>query len=172
MSNTYTFDTCIGIKMIENQNFFTLLSCRLNFMDSIIHVPIQSINEFKSNKHNPDSIIALIKKLNNDNVITDYITDDVVNHASILRKKYSMLHSGDDIILACASLNGTTLITCDRDLIIAANLAGIGTINPDFLISSHNDSKKHKLSSVMSKIIQKTHISSLVHMPRKRHDSE
>lgn len=168
MTNTFTFDTCVGIKMIENKNFFILLSCRLNFVDSIIHVPIQSINEFESNKYDSDSIIELVKKLNNDNIITDYITDDVVNHASALRKKYPMLHSGDDIILACASLNSTTLITCDRDLITAANLAGIGTINPDFLITIHNDDKKHKLTSVMGKIIKKTHISSLVHMPRRR----
>ena len=170
MTNIFTFDTCVGIKMIENKNFFTLLSCRLNFDDSIIHVPIQSINEFESNKYDSGSIIELVKKLNDDNIVTDYITDDVVNHASALRKKYPMLHRGDDIILACALLNSTTLITCDRDLITTANLAGIGTINPDFLITVHNnDDKKHKLTSVMGKIIKKTHISSLVHIPRRRH---
>lgn len=131
--NGFTFDTCVGIKIYENLNLGDLLTCRVNFKNSDIHLSSQTIFEAKRLGYDVDSVSKQIKSTIGVNVISGYVTDDMRDDADYLESVCRTLHSGDSQILAYARATGTTLITCDRGLAEAARFSGTKVVNPDLL---------------------------------------
>ena len=132
---TYTFDTCIGIKMVDNPNFASLLSCRLECKNSLVRLTSQTALELARKGYDFASVSAQIHKCLGVDIVHTTITEDMQAVAKCLQITCPTLHDGDSLILADSKLSGTTLVTCDKGLAIAANLVGVTVINPDILAS-------------------------------------
>ena len=112
--HNYTFDTCVGIKICENANVGNLLSCRINFESSIIHISSQTILEANRLGCDVDAVTKQIKDSLGAKVVFGNVTSQMIQDAKYLETKCPTLHDGDSEILAYARATGTTLITCDK----------------------------------------------------------
>ena len=138
-SNTrYTFDTCIGIKMVENPNFASLLSCRLDHENSTVSLTSQTALELDRKGYDFASVSARIHECLGVDIVYTIINEEMRSVAKCLKLTCPTLHDADSLILADSKLNGTTLVTCDRDLTTAANLVGVCVINPDVIATDTN----------------------------------
>ena len=153
--HNYTFDTCTVIKICENPNVGGLLSCRINFENSTIHLNAQTDKEVKRLGYEMDFVSKQIKKSIDAKIISGLITNSMIKDAKRLKTKCPTLHSGDDRILAYAKATDTTLITCDKGLIKAANLSGTKVVNPDLLPCEKIRLKKSKMQMIVNRAIRK-----------------
>ena len=154
--NGFTFDTCVGIKICENPNLGSLLSCRVNFENSKIHLSSQTIFEAKRLGHNVEIVSKQIQRTIGAKVITGIITPDMRNDAEYLEDVCPTLHKGDSQILAYARATGTILITCDKGLAEAAIMSGVQVVNPDLLPSnSFTNNVKSKFQIIVKKVTVK-----------------
>ena len=131
--NDFTFDTCVAIKIFENPNISSLLSCRLNLKDSKIHLSSQSVFEIKKLGYDFEHISKYIQQTIGVSIITGYITEDMENDAEYLETLCPTLHFGDSQVLAYSRATGTKLVTCDRGLAEAARISNVDVVNPDLL---------------------------------------
>jgi hypothetical protein len=155
----FTFDTCVGIKICENQNLGNLLACRVDFKDSQIHLSSQSIFEAQRLGYDIESISKQIQNTTGAKIVFGKITDTMYDDAHYLESVCPTLHSGDSQILAYARATGTTLITCDRCLVTAAKLSGVNVLNPDLLPCDQiAKNTKSKYSIIVKKAISKPQI--------------
>ena len=134
----YTFDTCIGIKMVENPNFASLLSCRLERENSLVRLTSQTELELTRKGYDFASVSARIHECLGMNIVHTSIDEDMRFVAKCLKITCPTLHNADSLILADSKLNGTTLVTCDRGLTTAADLVGVCVINPDVIATDTN----------------------------------
>lgn len=132
--HNYTFDTCAGIKIYTNANVGNLLSCRINFESSIIHIPSQTIMEAYQLGCAVDAVTKQIKDLIGAKIVFGHVTSQMIQDAKYLETKYLTLHDPDSKILAYAKATDSTLVTCDQGFAKAAILSGTETINPDLLL--------------------------------------
>jgi hypothetical protein len=153
--HNYTFDTCVGIKICENVNVGNLLSCRINFESSTIHISSQSVFEATRLGYDVDSVSKQIKESIGANVVFGSITNSMVQDAKYLESKCSTLHEGDSEILAYARATATTLVTCDKGLATAAELSGTSVVNPDILPCDKIGLGKSKIQKIVDKAIRK-----------------
>ena len=152
--NGYTCDTNVGIKFCETPNLGNLLTCRLNFKDSEIHLNSQVVIETEKNNYDIELISKLLHKSTGANIIFGEITDDMQNDSEYLLRFCETLHHGDSQILAYARATKTTLITCDKGLVTAARFCGVNVVNPSIL-PCHEITKK-VTKSKFHRIIKKT----------------
>jgi len=153
--HNYTLDTCVGIKICENANVGDLLSCRINFESSTVHISSQTVFEATRLGYDVDFISKQITELIGAKVIFGSITNSMNQDAKYLETKCSTLHDGDSEILAYARATNTTLITCDKGLAQAATLCGTNVINPDLLPCEKMGLKKSKMQKIVDKAIRK-----------------
>ncbi|MCV0409371.1 hypothetical protein [Nitrosopumilus sp.] len=153
--HNYTFDTCVGIKICENPNVGNLLSCRINFEKSTIHLNSQTLMEVNRFGFAVDTITQQIKKSIGATIVFGTITNEMINDASYLQTKCPTLHDGDDHILAYARATKTTLVTCDKGLEEAAILCDTKVINPDILPCDKIGLKKSKIQRIVAQTIRK-----------------
>ena len=153
--HNYTFDTCVGIKICENLNVGNLLSCRINFENSTIHLNSQTLMEANRLGYDVDSVSQQIKKSIGAKIVFGTVTDEMVSDASYLQTKCPTLHDGDDQILAYARATNTTLVTCDKGLAEAAILCDTQVINPDILSCNKIRLKKSKIQKIVDRAIRK-----------------
>ena len=167
----FTFDTCVGIKMCENPNLGSLLSCRVNFENSQIHLNSQSIVEATRLGYDVNYVSKQIQNLIGTQIISGVITDEMKNDADYLEGVCPTLHEGDSQILAYVRATGTTLVTCDRGLAEAAELSGAKVVNPDLLpcdeIAKKAKSKFQRMvtSAIAQPTIAKQKVKSLALKP-------
>jgi len=154
--NGFTFDTCVAIKMCENPNLGSLLTCRVDFENSRIHLSSQTVYEAKRLGYDTDYISKQIQGAVGAEVIFERVSDEMYLDAQYLEKMCPTLHFGDSQILAYARASGTTLITCDRGLAEAAILSGTKVINPDILPCDDLRNEKPKLQKIVIRAIQKS----------------
>ena len=155
--NGFTLDTCVGIKICEIPNLGALLSCRLNFKNSVIHLNSQMILESKNNNYDINLISKQITSSTGANVVFGCITDDMENDSEYLLMLCETLHRGDSQILAYARATETTLITCDKGLATAAKFCGVNVVNPDTLPCDQitEKVKKSKFHRIVQNAISK-----------------
>ena len=154
--NGFTFDTCVGVKIFENPNFCSLLACHADFEDSKIHLSSQSVCEIHRLGHAAEAISKIIEHSTGAKIIFGKITSQMYDDAFYLESICPTLHSGDSQILAYARATGTTLITCDRGLVEAANISGVKVMNPDLLPCDQiAKNVKSKYSGIVRKAIAK-----------------
>jgi len=153
--HNYTLDTCVGIKICENANVGDLLSCRLDFESSTVHISSQTVLEAIRLGYDVDLISKQIKELIGARVIFGSITSSMIQDAKYLETKYSTLHDGDSEILAYARATNTILITCDKGLAQAATLCGTNIVNPDLLPCDEIGLGKSKMQKIVDKAIRK-----------------
>ena len=151
--NDFTFDTCVAIKIFENPNISSLLSCRLNLKDSKIHLSSQSVFEIKKLGYDFEHISKYIQQTIGVSIITGYITEDMENDAEYLESICNTLHFGDSQVLAYSKSAGTTLVTCDRGLVEAARISNVSVVNPDLLHCNEStvNGRRSKLCGNVSK---------------------
>lgn len=153
------FDTCSAIRFCEYPNYCVELIERIDFRNSDIHLSNQTLLELKRYGIGYDDIIKKIQSLFGGNIIVECATDVLNIDAKWLEdacpslydaglplheldlplhkvglpshKPGVILHRGDGEILAYAIATGTTLISCDQRLVIAAMILGVDVINPD-----------------------------------------
>jgi hypothetical protein len=152
--NGYTFDTNIGIKLCETPNLGNLLSCRLNFKDSEIHLNSQVVTETERNNYDIEIISKLLHKATGAKIIFGEITDDMQDDSEYLLTLCETLHPGDNQILAYTRATKTTLITCDKGLATAASICGVNVVNPSILPCDEIAKKVTK--SKFHRIVKKT----------------
>ncbi len=153
--HNYTLDTCVGIKICENANVGDLLSCRIDFESSTIHISSQTVLEATRLGYDVDYISKQIKKSIEVKVIFGSITNSMIQDAKYLETKCPTLHDGDSKILAYARATGTTLVTCDKGLAEAAILSGTKIVNPDLLPCDKIGLGKSKMQKIVDKAIRK-----------------
>ncbi len=153
--HNYTFDTCVGIKIYENENVGSMLSCIINFENSTIYLTTQTLKEIKRLGRDVDSITQQIQRTIGAKIVFGTVTNEMVNNALYLQTKCTTLHGGDDYILAYAKATNTTLVTCDKGLAEAAILCGVKVINPDILPCNEIKVKKSKIRKMADQVIRK-----------------
>ena len=130
---TYTLDTCICVKIVQNPNFVNLLKLHINSKNSSVYVNEQVVKEIQRKfGYEINHLLGHLKSSLGVDVFYGNITDKIETDAKYLLK-HTSVHNGDAQILAFARDNDSILISCDKDLINAAISVGVSTINPDQL---------------------------------------
>lgn len=151
MQNEFTLDTCVSIKLCENPNFADFLACRIGLRGSIVHLSSQTLNELTRLCYGVEYVTEKIQGMGA-RVIMGPITNKMKNEADYLESKCQTLHEGDSQILAYARTTRTTLVTCDRGFVCAAESVGTGVINPDLLPC---DERTKNVRSKFRRIVRK-----------------
>jgi len=152
----YGLDTCVGIKIYENPNVGDLLSCRINFENSTIHLCSQTVIEANRLGYDINAVSKQISESTGAKVIIGKVTFSMVQDAEYLETKCPTLHRGDSSILAYVRATGITLITCDRGLAEAAVISGTKVVNPDLLpCNDISKNVKSKYAGIVRKAIVK-----------------
>jgi len=133
MKNGFTLDSCVIIRICENPNIGSLLSCRINFDNSKVFLNSQTVLEVKKHGYSFDFVCQTLKKTLGTEVVYEEISENLKNYASVLQNLYPTLHAGDAEILAFAESKSSVLLSCDKEFLIAAKQAGVKFVNPDIL---------------------------------------
>jgi len=137
---TYTLDTCVIRKILENPNYLNCVSTHVNFSDSHIIISKTVLWEIKNQikSINPNlSLQELLNKLEEKlNVIVKIVAHSkaTILLANDLLAKYSQtLHEPDNQILAFSIIHNATLLSCDSKLINCAKREGKSCLNTNNL---------------------------------------
>ena len=155
IENGSTFDTCVAIKILENPNVGGMLSCRINFANSTVHLSLQTVLEANRLGYDVDFISKQIKKSIGAKIVLGTITDEMVEDAAYLETMCPTLHNGDSQILAYARATNTTLVTCDKGLAEAARISGCKLVNPDLLPCDKIGLRKSRMQKIVDRAIRK-----------------
>ena len=148
---TYTFDTCICVKIVQNPNFVNLLKLHINSKDSLVYVNEQVVKEIQRKfGYEINHLLGHLKSSLGVDVFYGNITDKIETDAKYLLK-HTSVHNGDAQILAFARDNDSILVSCDKDLISTAISVGVSTINPDQL---HTGNLEFQISKGHDRIAQ------------------
>ena len=152
--NNYVLDTCAAIKIVDNPNFLSMLSCRLNLKNSRIILCSQMIFEFHKNGFDLDILVKILESVQT-KVDFKRCTYKIHQKAIYLESLCNSLHSGDSEILAIAYDKKFDLISCDKGLVNAAKQFNIKNVNPHMMISNI-DTKRSRTSyfATVKKVIQ------------------
>jgi len=163
---TYTFDTCICVKIVQNPNFVNLLKLHINSKDSLVYVNEQVVKEIQRKfGYEINHLLGHLKSSLGVDVFYGNITDKIETDAQYLLK-HTSVHNGDAQILAFARDNNSILISCDKDLINAAISVGVSTINPDQLHTGNLEFQINKGHDRIAQTVEK--ISEQIKKPIKK----
>lgn len=138
MAAKFTTDSCVGIKVYENPNVGYMIRTRIGLdEDSVVYVTSQTKFEVTKLGYDFDKICAALSVTLGCRVIPKKITYELFQKSRMLEQDFPTLHAGDSAILAFAIDTKSTLITCDRDLLVTASGAGVNSVNPDLLPCEH-----------------------------------
>ena len=152
----YTIDTCVLIKMCENPNFGDLLSCNIDFKNSIVFLNSQTISEAEKYGHSSDRVRRVVRNSLGAKVVFEDANAKLRSRAHDLQMLCPMLHHGDSLILAFAESNLSRLISCDRDFLAAAEISKVEHVNPDLLACDAIAAKKVE-NKYEKKVRRETH---------------
>ena len=147
---TYTLDTCICVKIVQNPNFVNLLKLHIS-KNSLVYVNEQVIKEIQRKfGYEINHLLGHLKSSLGVDVFYGNISDKIETDAKYLLK-HTSVHNGDAQILAFARDNDSILVSCDKDLISTAISVGVSTINPDQL---HTGNLEFQISKGHDRIAQ------------------
>lgn len=156
----FTLDTCVVINICENPNLADLLKCRIDFGDSPVYLSSQTINEAQRYGFDLDTVVSVLKQRLGTPILCESVTSQMYHNALEMENRCSTLHSGDSEILAFSISKGTTLVSCDKGLISAANTLGCSSVNPDIL-PSNSSGLPAKALTIVKKTARRTTRSSM-----------
>ena len=140
---TYTLDTCVIRKILENPNYLDCISTHVNFSDSKILLSKTVLWEIKNQIQLIDPELTLEQILNklqdklHTNVKIVAHSNDTILLANDLLSKYSLsLHEPDNQILAFSIIHNATLLSCDSKLISCAKSEGHSCLNTHYLATT------------------------------------
>ena len=163
---TYTLDTCICVKIVQNPNFVNLLKLNINSKDSLVYVNEQVVKEIQRKfGYEINNLLGHLKSSLDVDVFYGNITDKIETDAKYLLK-HTSVHNGDAQILAFTRDNNSILISCDKDLINAAISVGVSTINPDQLHTGNLEFQINKGHDRIAQTVEK--ISKQIKKPIKK----
>ena len=163
---TYTLDTCICVKIVENPNFVNLLKLHISSKNSSVYVNEQVVKEIQRKfGYEIDHLLGHLKSSLGASVFYGNITDKIETDAQHLLK-HTFVHNGDAQILAFTRNTDSVLISCDKDLISIAISVGVSTINPDQLHTGNLEFQINKGRDRIAQTVEK--ISSQVKKPVKK----
>ena len=163
---TYTLDTCICVKIVENPNFVNLLKLHIDPENSSVCVNEQVVKEIQRKfGYEIDHLLGHLKSSLGVDIFYGNITDKIETDAQYLLK-HTSVHNGDAQILAFTRDNNSILISCDKDLINAAISVGVSTINPDQLHTGNLEFQINKGHDIMAQTVEK--ISKQIKKPIKK----
>ena len=133
---TYTLDTCVIRKILENPNYLNCISTHVNFSDSEIILSKTVLWEIRNQIQSisPDLTLKQIltelqDKLNANVKIVAHSNDTILLANDLLSKHSQSLHEPDNQILAFSIIHNATLLSCDSKLIRCAKSEGQPCVN-------------------------------------------
>ncbi len=152
--NNYVLDTCAAIKIVDNPNFLSMLSCRLDLKNSTIILCSQMIFELHKNGFDLDVLVKILESVQT-KVNFETCTNQIHQKAIYLESLCDSLHCGDSDILAIAYENKFDLISCDKGLVNAAKQFNVKNVNPD-MVTSNVDTRRSRIPyfATVKKVIQ------------------
>ena len=163
---TYTLDSCICVKIVQNPNFVNLLKLHINSKNSMVYVNEQVVKEIQRKfGYEIDHLLGHLKSSLGAGVFYGNITDKIETDAKYLLK-HTSVHNGDAQILAFTRDTDSILISCDKDLITPAISVGVSTINPDQLHPGNLEFQINKGRDKITQTVEK--ISNQVKKPIKK----
>ena len=133
---TYTLDTCVIRKILENPNYLNWISTHVNFSDSEIILSKTVLWEIRNQIQSisPDLTLKQIltelqDKLNANVKIVAHSNDTILLANDLLSKHSQSLHEPDNQILAFSIIHNATLLSCDSKLIRCAKSEGHPCVN-------------------------------------------
>ena len=133
---TYTLDTCVIRKILENPNYLNCISTHVNFSNSEIILTKTVLWEIKNQIQsiNPELTLKQIiselqDKLNTSVKIVGHSNDTILLANDLLSKYNQSLHEPDNQILAFSIIHNATLLSCDSKLIKCAKSEGQPCLN-------------------------------------------
>ena len=140
---TYTLDTCVIRKILENPNYLNCISTHVNFSNSEIVLSKTVLWEIRNQIKliNPDltlnQILSELQNKINARVKIIAHSNDTILLANDLLSKYSQnLHEPDNQILAFSISHNATLLSCDTKLIRCAESESHPCINTHYLATT------------------------------------
>ena len=140
---TYTLDTCVIRKILENPNYLNCISTHVNFSNSEIILSKTVLWEIKNQIQsiNPELTLKQIlnelqEKLNTRVKIVAYSNDTILLANDLLSKYSQSLHEPDNQILAFSISHNATLLSCDSKLIRCAKSEGHPCVNTHYLATT------------------------------------
>ena len=110
---TYTLDTCICVKIVQNPNFVNLLKLHINSKNSLVYINEQVVKEIQRKfGYEIDHLLGHLKSSLGAGVFYGNITDKIETDAKYLLK-HTSVHNGDAQILAFTRDTDSILISCD-----------------------------------------------------------
>ena len=150
-NTTYTLDSCICVKIVQNPNFVNLLKLHISSENSSVCVNEQVIKEIQRKfGYEINHLLGHLKSSLGVDVFYGNITDKIETDAKYLLK-HTSVHNGDAQILAFTRDNDSILVSCDKDLINTAVSVGVSTINPDQL---HTGNLEFQINKGRDRIVQ------------------
>ena len=133
---TYTLDTCVIRKILENPNYLNCISTHVNFSDSHIIISKTVLWEIKNQIKliNPELSLQEIlnkleQKLNASVKIIDHSKETILLANDLLGKYSQNLHEPDNQNLAFSIIHNATLLSCDSKLIKCAKSERMPCLN-------------------------------------------
>ena len=164
---TYTLDSCICVKIVQNPNFVNLLKLHINSKNSMVYVNEQVVKEIQRKfGYEIDYLLGHLKSSLGVNVFYGNITDKMESDAKYLLEHTTIHGTGDALILAYTRDTDSVLISCDKDLINTAISVGVTTINPDQLHTGNLEFQINKGRDKITQTVEK--ISSQIKKPVKK----
>ena len=152
---TYTLDTCICVKIVQNPNFVNLLKLHIDPENSSVYVNEQVVKEIQRKfGYEIDHLLGHLKSSLGAGVFYGNITDKIESDAKYLLK-HTSVHNGDAQILAFTRNTDSILISCDKDLISTAISVGVSTINPDQLHTGNLEFQINKGHDRIAQTVEK-----------------
>ena len=140
---TYTLDTCVIRKILENPNYLNCISTHVNFSDSEIILSKTVLWEIRNQIQSisPDLTLKQIltelqDKLNANVKIVAHSNDTILLANDLLSKHSQSLHEPDNQILAFSIIHNATLLSCDSKLISCAKSEGHSCLNTHYLATT------------------------------------
>lgn len=140
---TYTLDTCVIRKILENPNYMSCVTTHVDFSDSKVILSKTALWEIKNqiDSINPQlTLKEIIKNLEEKLCVTIKIiahsNDSILLANDLLNKYKPRLHQPDNQILAFSIIHNATLLSCDANLIQCAKSEGQSCVNTNNLATS------------------------------------
>ena len=163
---TFTLDSCICVKIVQNPNFVNLLKLHIDSENSSVYVNEQVVKEIQRKfGYEINHLLGHLKSSLGVDVFYGNITDKMESDAKYLLE-HTPVHNGDAQILAFTRETDSVLISCDKDLISTAISVGVTTINPDQLHTGNLEFQINKGRDRIAQTIEK--ISDQVKKPVKK----
>jgi len=139
----YVFDSCVL------RNFDEYEECVGYVLKMLSPMPYHVTSTIRREVHNKerlcnarfikinfDDVKGRLEKTLREKISYNELSPEMINAARILRSGLSLLHSGDDEILAFTAITKSTLVTSDKDLMECCRKIDCKYINLDSLVQN------------------------------------